>query len=143
VSALTFVKVGKYQVPVVRAKFLTLVAFDGGEHGAGERGDFAFWTAVLKVPVKNGKKLRRVITGRAYAYLSPGDRFDRMAKEMRSAKRADYRAAYRKFWETLIQRGDNIAYIRPATAAELRRWINAHNDDGDHIYRTLIGGVEQ
>ena len=82
-------RVGRYEVEVRRMNYPTLWHFSSGEHGRKEAGIYAFWTAVL------ARKARRKISGRALATLPPGDRFDRMRREMRGARAAD-RAAYRK-----------------------------------------------
>jgi hypothetical protein len=129
-------RVGAVQVPVVRAKGVTLVRFRAGEHGAREAGDYLFWTAVLKK--RKGSKSR--ILGRAYAYLAPGDRFDRIKREMRRAKSSADRAAYRRLWLELLSRGENIKHVRPSTLAEVRRWMRTHAADARFALFGLIGG---
>lgn len=121
---LTLTRVGRARVPVVAAKQVSLVRFGAGEHGRGEAGDYLFWTAVLKK--KRGARKR--IWGRAYAYLPPGDRFDRIKRE------------HRRLWSELLSRGRNIRHIRPSTLAEVRRWMRTHGADARFVLFGLIGG---
>lgn len=126
-------QVGKYQVPVKRARFLTLGVARGGAHGKKEAGDYAFWTAVLKEPrwcdLNTGslKKVRKM-TARALAWLPAGDRFYRMAVEMITLD-----TAYRTLWEGILGQGANILYIRPATATEVHEWARTHLDDKRYL----------
>mgnify|MGYP001577503063 FL=1 len=122
-------QVGAYQVPVKRARYLTLGTATGGAHGKKEAGDYAFWTAVLKEPRYcdlNTGSLKRTtkVTARALAWLPAGDRFYRMSVEMVTID-----SAYRTLWEGVLGQGRNIAYIRPATVHEVRRWAMTHLDD--------------
>lgn len=117
-------RVGAARVPVVRAKNVSLVRFSAGEHGRGEAGDFLFWTAVLK----KKKNARGRLIGRAYVYLGPGDRFDRLKRENPRP------------WVELLSRGANVKHIRPATLAEIRRWMSTHAADARFALFALVGG---
>lgn len=123
-AVLTTTRVGAAPVPVLRAKHISLVRFSAGEHGRGEAGDFLFWTAVLK---KKRKGKGRLI-GRAYAYLGPGDRFDRIKRENPRP------------WVELLSRGANVKHIRPSTIAEITRWMRTHAADARFVLSGLVGG---
>lgn len=124
-------KVGKFDVQVRNAHIPSLVWFDAGVHGKsfGERGMFCFWAAILK----SGK--RRKIWGRALACLPAGDRFDRMKREQNTAKTAADRKVYRTFWADRMGKGGNIAYIRPCTDAEIKKWADMHMSDAKFMKR--------
>ena len=134
-------RIGSYVVPV-RGKWATLVTFWAGEHGRKDCGEYAFWTARLKHPVvrTTGGRSRRVI-GRALVGHSAGDRFDRMSREMRTAKSKEAREANRELWERILRKGQNVAYVRPSTLAEVRRWADSHESDVKHATAAIrIGG---
>ena len=126
-------QVGRYQVPVRRARFITLGVAKAGAHGKKEAGDYAFWTAVLKEArycddgVGHVRRCTK-LTARALAWLPAGDRFYRMSVEMRTLD-----SAYQLLWEGVLGQGSNIAYIRPATLKEVRRWSQAHLADKKHL----------
>jgi hypothetical protein len=126
-------KVGKYSVEVRQAEFGSFVSFSSGERGRHERGDYLFWTAVLKRKIRFGRRKARKISGRAHYLLPPGDRFDRMRLELRTAKDKNARAAYKEMWLGILQEGRNIAYIRPSTAAEIMRWFKTHGSDVRYV----------
>jgi hypothetical protein len=133
-----YTTVGDVAVPLKNAHYASIVTFRGGAHGKKERGDFCFWTAVLKRPY-NGK---RKLIGRAYAFLDPGDRFDRMQYEMMIAATPEDRAAYREMWEHRLKGGNNIDYIRPSTKREIERWLKTHRADANYVERfAQIGGT--
>ena len=130
-------RVGKFKVPVRRHNFCTIVTMSGGEHGRRERGDFCFWTAVLAEPVRMDGKLRKKIFGRAHVSLSAGDRFDRMKREMKKSRAKE---TYAFFWNNLLRGGDNIKFIRPSTAGEVKMWLKTHEKDAKYFASALIGG---
>lgn len=134
-------KIGKYDVPVVNAKYLSLVTFSSGEHGSREKGHFVFWSTVLK-KAKHGLsgKRRKVIIGRARPYLSPGNRVDRMQQELKEARTKDDRAAYRYLWESMAEKGGNIKCVRPSTLKEIQLWIDTHYES-DARFITAISVV--
>jgi len=121
---LTLTRVGRARVPVLAARHVSLVQFSAGAHGRREAGEFLFWTAVLRK--RRGAKKR--IWGRAYACLSPGDRFDRLKRE------------HRRLWAQLLSRGRNIRHIRPSTLAEIIRWMQTHAADARFVSLGLVGG---
>jgi len=133
----TVALVGKFQIPVVRAKFCTIVQFSAGVHGKRERGDYCFWTARLKKPAKGARAGKRQLIGRAYAWLPPGDRFARMERE--SSGKTDA-SEYHYLWHSFLKRGQNIQYIRPSTRAEVQRWIDSHLSDAKFIKRIIMRG---
>src|SRR5690242_6945273 len=95
-----YTRVGKYKVPLRNEKYLSIVTFKAGKDGAREGGDFAFWTAVFKVPQRKpfDKRKSKKLTGRARLILPPGDRFDRMKMELKNADRAAAREIYGHYW---------------------------------------------
>lgn len=125
---LTTTRVGRYTVKVRNPHHASIVRFSSGVHGKKERGDFLFWTAV--------RKDKRWTVGRAHWSLPAGDRFDRMKREMQNARTAEDRIAYARMWKEMGG-GKNIAYIRPATAAEVNRWIATHESDAKFITGTM------
>ncbi len=102
----------------------TLWHFSSGEHGPKEAGIYAFWTAVLGT----GKKAKG-LCGRALVTEPPGDRFDRIRREMRTARAKADRVAYARQWRELIERGRAIRYLRPSTPEEVRKWMKGHEKD--------------
>jgi hypothetical protein len=134
-------KIGRNHVPV-RGNWATLVPFAAGAHGKKEAGVFAFWTAVIG-PVKLDGKTRKRIFGRAKVGLSAGDRFDRMRFEMKSARDADDRRIYRRFWYLLLRKGANVRYVRPSTLKEVRAWMKSHQADARHAARRISLGGKQ
>ena len=131
-------RVGPYLVQVVNAKFPTIVSFKGGAKGIRERGDFAFWTTVLKK--RRGPKKGNRIWGRARLILPPGDRVDRMKKEMLYASDKNDRKIYRLWWTKVIEKGKNIKYIRPSSLPEVKKWMRSHQSDARYIFRIIVGG---
>ena len=105
-GVLTTTRVGAARVPVLQAKH------------------FLFWTAVLK----KKKNAKGRLIGRAYAYLGPGDRFDRIKRENPRP------------WVELLSRGANVKHIRPATLAEIRRWMRTHAADARSVSFGLVRG---
>jgi len=138
-------KVGKYTIPVRNAHHLTICSFGAGARGKKERGDYAFWTAVLSKRFVKGKGKESTsisqIFGRSHLLLSPGDRFDRMKREMRIARTKDDRAIYRMFWNDVLKKGGNIKYIRPCTLQEMNRWLETHEKDSVSLNIALIDGM--
>lgn len=130
--------IGKYSIPLVRAKFATIVQFAGGEHGKRERGDFCFWTIRIKRTVPGERAGKRQLIGRASVYLPPGERFCRIEREAKNGGRAAKTYAY--LWEKFMQRGRNVQYIRPSTLTEVKRWFSTHGKDMKYAYRVIIGG---
>lgn len=129
-------RVGKFDVPV-KTRHATLVHFSGGEGGKHEAGNFAFWTAVLKEPVRleqkdgwprKGRVVRKIF-GRAYVSLGAGDRFDRMRIESKTATDAADRRVYRRMYVECMHSGGNIKVIRPSTLKEVCRWMETHESD--------------
>lgn len=129
-------KIGNCVVAVKKANFPSIVSFRAGEHGKKERGDFHFWTAVFKKPIGGKKK----IFGRAFAALPPGDRFDRMKIECKTAIPVEDRKIYRKYWSEYLMKGANIKYVRPSTLKEIKKWRKSHLSDEKHIFRLIING---
>ncbi len=127
-------RVGRYRVPV-RGIHPTIAYFVGGARGAHERGVFLFWTAVLKRPHRG----ERTCTARARILLPPGERFERMGREARTARHAGARRVYAAWWEQHLRRGAGIAYIRPATRLEVRHWAATHVRDMAHCLSVEIG----
>jgi len=125
---ITYTAVGRCKVAVRDAHLPTLWKFTGGAHGKKEAGVFAFWTTVIK---KKGKKR---VWGRALYSLPPGDRFDRMRFELREAKSAAARSAYRRIWRA-IKGGKAISYIRPSSDAEVMAWMRSHKSDAKYAKR--------
>jgi hypothetical protein len=124
-------RVGGYEIEVRRMNYPTLWHFSSGEHGRKEAGIYAFWTAVL------ARKGRRKVSGRALVTQPPGDRFDRIRREMREARAAD-RPAYRRIWLELMKRGRAIRYIRPASEREVSRWMKTHGRDARFAKRIRV-----
>lgn len=135
-------KVG-YRLIKVRGHFATILKFSSGEHGKKEMGEFAFWTAVLKKKrrSKDRKRWIRRVTGRAQVGYSAGDRFDRTRFESKTARDQETRDAYHHLWYPVMGSGKNIAYIRPSTLREVRRWLAGHTKDAPFRARSIrIGG---
>jgi hypothetical protein len=122
-------------VPLKKMRYVSLLTFSGGAHGRKERGDYCFWTAVCKKPVDGKRKL----TARALAYLPPGERFERIERDMQVAPSAEDRVVYRMLWHRLLREGANIKYIRPSTAKEIRGWLKTHPEDA--MYAASSGMV--
>ena len=146
---LSVTRVGKISVPVVDAEYATIATFSKGDLGRFERGDYLFWTAVLKTkrPWKGyyGKwswRKIQLVLGRARPVLSPGDRFDRMRIEMKTDPNKEDRAIYKKWWYEILDKGANIKFIRPSIKKEVQRWINGHLADAKFLKRLVIGGKE-
>lgn len=130
-------RVGNHNVPLKKMRYVSLLTFFGGAHGRKERGDYCFWTAVLKERVAGKRKL----TGRALAYLPPNERFERIALDMQVAPSAEDRKVYEMLWKRLLKKGANIKCIRPSTAKEIRNWLDTHPEDAEHAARLgLVGG---
>jgi hypothetical protein len=125
-------KVGRLQVPVRRASHPTLWYFASGEHGRKEAGVYAFWTAVIS------RRKPKGLIGRALAAEPPGDRFDRIRREMRTARSKADRAAYARHWRELLARGKAIRYVRPSTEREVRKWMKGHEKDARHAKRIRV-----
>lgn len=128
-------RVGKYAVPV-KGIHPTLVFFVAGARGKQERGVYAFWTAVLKRPYVNRE---RTCVARARILLPPGERFERMRRERRTARSAVARGVYAFWWEQAFRQGEGIAYIRPSSLREVQRWSQTHAPDMTHAVRLQIG----
>jgi len=144
---LSFTLVGKVSVPVVNAEYATIVTFRSGDLGTFERGDFLFWTAVLKKKhIWTGYtdiwKPRTIglVLGRARAILPPGDRFDRMKHEMLTDPDANDRKIYREWWKKILGEGKNIKFIRPSTKREVGRWMKGHKSDAKFVTRLVVNG---
>jgi hypothetical protein len=129
-------KIGKYDIPVRNANFCSIGSFSAGAHGKKEKGDYCFWTAIFRKNV-DGKN---ALFGRSRAALPPTDRFDRMKKELVSAKSKSDRKIYKQFWMSLLKRGGNVKYVRPAKLSEVKRWLKSHKNDGKHLKKLLIAG---
>lgn len=132
--------VGTTFVELRSANFPTTVVFTAGEHGRGERGLWAFWTTMLKRPVRFKDKLRRRIIGRAFAVLPPGERFTRMRSEAKTAPDPEERSHDYGMWYRVLKQGHNVKYIRPSTPREVRLWANAHEADSKHMRSLQYGG---
>lgn len=128
-------RIGKYEIEIRNAQFMSLVTFASGQHGKKERGDYGFWAAVFKKAV--GKK--RKVWGRTLAHVDAGDRFRRIQKEIMVAPDKEDRKIYKNLWETMVG-GKNIAYIRPCTEREIKRWMATHLSDAKHVARISVGG---
>lgn len=125
----TTTRVGVFQITVRDASHPAVRYFSSGAHGRKEAGLYAFWTVVLNRKGKNR------VWGRALTSLPPGDRFDRMRKEMISAKSKKAREAYRRIWQEVIKAGKLIRYIRPSTEKEIRKWMDGHSSDAKYAKR--------
>lgn len=136
----SYTKIGDFCIPVVKAKFATIVQFYGGEHGKREAGDFCFWTLRLKHTVAGERAGKRWLIGRASVYLPPGERFCRIEREATNSRAA---LVYRYLWDKYLLRGANVEYIRPSTVAEVQRWFATHGKDKKYAYRVLVGGMSQ
>lgn len=128
-------RVGRVQVPV-KGQHPSLGIFVGGARGKQEAGLFFFWTAVLKRPYVDGQ---RVCIARARALLPPGERFERMSRERRTARSVAQRRGNDAWWTRILRRGEGIAYIRPATRREATRWLATHGPDAQHLTWFLVG----
>ena len=126
-------RVGSCEIPVRQMNYPTLWHFSSGEHGRKEAGIYAFWTAVLARKVRGKGK----VSGRALVTQPPGDRFDRIRREMREARAAD-RPIYRRIWLELIKGGRGIRYIRPASEHEVQRWMSTHERDARFASRIRV-----
>lgn len=125
-------RVGPYTVPAIRLDKPTVVRFTSGAHGRKEAGKYAFWVACGA-----GRDGTWNVIGRARVKLSPGDRFDRMWKEQRNAKKRSVRRAYAR----MVRMMKDINYIRPASKNEVERWIATHQKDSAFIRGPhIIGG---
>jgi hypothetical protein len=128
-------QVGKHEVPV-KGQHPTLGFFSGGARGRQEHGVYAFWTVVLKRPLATRE---RVCIARARVLLPPGERFTRMERERRTARRAAARNGYKYWWEVVLQEGAAVAYIRPATRKEANHWVMTHPADATHLLGIQVG----
>ncbi len=144
---LSVTRVGKISVPVVDAEYATIATFKSGDLGRFERGDYLFWTAVLKKPYhwqgydgKHKPRTMKLILGRARTFLPPGDRFDRMRIEMKTDPLKADREIYRKWWYKLLREGANIKFIRPSTKREVGRWMKGHESDAKDLVRLIVNG---
>jgi len=137
-------RVGGHAVPV-RGVHPSIGVFVTGARGARERGIYCFWTAVLARPWLAGyhkrKRARwiRTCTVRARAMQPAGERFERMGREMKTARSVAARREYGVWWEGIFERGQQIAYIRPATFAEMRRWCAGHGADARGLHAAWVG----
>jgi hypothetical protein len=122
----TQTRVGQFWAPVKQWQHPTLGVFAGGRRGQHEAGIYFFWTAVLKPPYLDGQK---ICTGRARALLPPGERFERMDKEQRTARPMAARNGNAYTWNRVLRQGGAIAYIRPANRAEVAHWARTHPED--------------
>lgn len=113
-----YAKIGKKQIPVIKASEPTLVRFRNA--AKGKNGVFAFWTAVMK------KGQRKALWGRSQVGMDAGDRFDRMNRQSRGEVPKEDQAIYAQMWQ-MMKAGANVAYIRPSTEKELLRWLNGHS----------------
>ena len=131
-----FTHIGKYRIPVRNHHFVSMVSFRAGTHGTAERGDFLFWTAVMKK--RKGERQRKTF-GRAWATRDPGERMRRIGLERTSARSKASREAYKRLWNGLGG-GKDVAYIRPSTYGEICKWMVSHMSDAKHAFRITIGG---
>jgi hypothetical protein len=118
-------RVGRCAVPIRGGRVPTLAHFTGGRRGPREHGIYAFWTALLTRRVDR----QRSIIVRALSVLPPGERFERMRREARTARTAGERQAYRELWRRVLHAGRNIKAIRPANRGEVSRWLETHPED--------------
>lgn len=131
-------RIGEIDVPVRKAHNPSLVWFDAGARGKvfGERGVFAFWTAVLKT----GPRTARKTWGRSLVVISCGDRFDRMKREQKTAKSEVARKHYAEAWNKHFKRGRNIAYIQPSNWKEIYSWAMTHYSDAKFVRWVILNG---
>lgn len=130
--------VGKYEIPLKRANWPTVVTFKAGEHGRREGGVFHFWTAVFSRPKRMraslaGRRLKRRSICRSLAVNPPGERFFRNKRDSVVSVDVEDRIYLRELWFDVMEQGKNIAYIRPSTPAEVERWISTHEKDSRFI----------
>jgi hypothetical protein len=135
-------RIGKATVPLRDGNWPTLAVFRAGEHGTGEAGHYHFWTAVLMSPVKVKDRVRKLVIGRSQALHDPGERFERIGKEAKLYESTEDREHCRVTWLEVLESGLNVAYVRPSTLAEVRRWIATHPADARHITRLVVRGKD-
>jgi hypothetical protein len=128
-------KIGKFDIPVVNAKFATVVTFRRGRLGKVECGTYLFWTVVLK---KKSNGIEKTC-GRSYAYLDAGERFRRVDVERLRVKSKADRKIYQRMWDA-AGAGKNIKHIRPSTQMEVRRWMASHEEDAEGLMHCYVGG---
>ena len=135
-------RVGWFQIPVVNAEHPSIATFSSGARGRHERGDFCFWTAVLKTPVRLSwaRRAARKNFGRVRLGCSPGDRFDRMKHERKTSENPTDRAVYHAYWVVLLRRGRNVSFIRPSTLREIKLWKRTHASDWRYFKRLIMNG---
>lgn len=95
-------------------------------------GFYAFWTVV--------NKEGRVVTARARVGLPAGERFDRMAVELRHSESQNDRIEYAQFFYNIMDSGRAVDYIRPATREEVKRWADSHEDDYRYCVTLTVAG---
>jgi hypothetical protein len=125
-------------VPLRGANYPSVVGFAAGEHGRGEGGLYHFWTAVLRRRVMLEGRMRWRVICRAQAVHPPGERFSRIGNEAKTEASPDDRKHNRCLWFDVLKRGRNIAYIRPSTLAEIKRWVTPHGADARHITHGIV-----
>lgn len=118
-------KIGKYTVPVKKHNQPSILVF--------KDNIYAFWTCVYKKKVYGKKR----VWGRAQIGLSAGDRFDRMKRERRTCKVKEDRAIYNHFWVDQMKYGENVAYVRPSTWPEIKKWRDLHPDQWKFFLRII------
>jgi hypothetical protein len=131
--------IGKHAI-LIDGRFASIVQFSAGERGKKEAGIFAFWTAILKVPVKGPERLVKKIIARAKVGLSGTERFDRMAREAILDRNAKNRKIYRFLYSYAMKSGSNVSHIRPSTEREMLKWLSSHKNDAKYALYKSVGG---
>jgi hypothetical protein len=138
----TTCRIGGVTVKLRDGEWPTVAVFRAGEHGTGEAGHYNFWTAVLSEAVKVGRRTRKLVIGRAQALHDPGERFERIGREITAYESVEDRNHCRVTWLEVLRKGENVAYVRPSTLAEVRRWIKPHPADSKFLTRLIVRGRE-
>ncbi len=137
-----FTRIGQSWLPIVNFRYPTIVTFGSGELGKSERGEFLFWTVMLKRKITWQGRKRWWLIARARAILYPGERFNRMRTEARTAGSIEDRKIYYDIYNRMLKRGQNVKYIRPSTAKELQRWMDSHINDACYVQRVVVKGQQ-
>lgn len=109
-------KIANRDVPIEPGELIT-VSFSGGRAGESEAGAWEYWTAFNN---------RGRITARCLQGSDPGERFRRMEGEK----------GYEDSWKVAA----TAKGIRPATQAEVIKWLKSHHEDALFAEFCQVGG---
>jgi hypothetical protein len=109
-------KIANRDVPIEPGELIT-VRFSGGRGGESEAGAWEFWTVFNN---------RRAFIARCLQRSDPGKRFLRMEGEK----------GYEDSWKVAA----TAKGIRPATQAEVIKWLKDHNEDAMFAESCQVGG---